>query len=231
MFRRAAILMFVCATACALSAHTVPTLVVEAEFNNARQSDIRVNIDPRLFLAAQPTTIPPMPATWWLEQDEPAQTKTKADAISFVEKTLGFTIGETGLRGGWKVAAIDSATAFPLSAESAEVHLLAERQQQLPANPGVFKVTVSNDCSVGVILLNSVEGKPERHPQSLFPGETSRDFAVPQLESSAATVAAAPSTEVNHEKTEVRLVSPVQLMLLLALAAVLLGLLWTRRRR
>lgn len=213
-----------------LLAHNVPTLVVETEFNAARQAEIRVNIDPRLFLTDKPTTLPPIAASWWFGQDEVARAKTKSDMIAYVEKVLDFRIGESSLQGGWKVTAIDSSSAFPLSANSAEVHLLAERKQSLPDVAGEFKVSVSNDCSVGVILLNSMEGKAERHPQALFPGEISRGFKVPEMKSEAPVKHPEPAIEARQEKAEVRLVSPVQPMLLLVLAAVLLGLQWSRRR-
>ncbi len=231
LVRWGVIIFFLSAMVSPLFAHTVPTLVVETEFNAARESDIRVNIDPRLFLAAQPTKLPPIAASWWLEQDETSRAKTVADAIAYLEKTLDLRIGDAALRGGWKVMAIDSATAFPLGAGSAEVHLLAERHQQLPAIPGEFKVNVSNDCSVGVILLNSIEGKPERHPQSLFPGENSRGFKVPELKPAAPVQHAATSKETSQEKVKMRLISPFQLALLLALATLLLLALHRVRRR
>ncbi len=228
--RCSAIAMVLGAMGCPLLAHTVPTLVVETEFNAARQSEIRVNIDPRLFLSDKPTTLPPIEASWWLEQDDTARAKTMAEVIAYMEKTLDFRLGDIALRGGWKVTAIDSASAFPLSANSAEVHLLAERKQPLPEVSGEFKVSVSDGCSVGVILLNSTEGKAERHPQSLFPGETGRGFKVPEMKPVAPLKHEEPSLEAGQEKAEVQLVSPSQLTLLLLLAAVLLGLQWSRRR-
>lgn len=230
LIRWVVIAVVIGAWGCPLSAHTVPTLVVEAEFNMARQSEIRVNIDPRLFLASQPTTLPPIAAAWWLEQDAASRAKTGAAAVAYLEKTLGFRIGDAALRGDWKVTAIDSATSFPLSSESAEVHLLAERQQQLPAVPGEFKVNVSDDCAVGVMLMNSIEGKPERHPQALFPSESSRGFKLPEIKPTAPVKLAATSIELSPVTEEHGRFSAIQLLWLLPLAAVLLVLMGLRRR-
>ena len=49
-------------------AHVVPNMTVEAEFNSAGGYTLRINVDPRTFLAADPTSLPPVPASWYLEQ-------------------------------------------------------------------------------------------------------------------------------------------------------------------
>lgn len=176
-------LLVVVASVCcgALSAHTVPVVVIEAEFSATREAVIKVNLDPRLFLSAQPTAVPPVPASWWFEQDEAAKQKTRSDAAGYVERTFGFSLGATPLKGEWKVEPIDSASAFPLGEASTEAHLLVEHRGPLPLGPGDFKVAVGKDCAVAVILLCSNTGDAERRPQSLFPGETSRAFPTPQL--------------------------------------------------
>lgn len=162
-----------------LAAHTVPTLTVEAEFSSGRTAVFRVNLDPRLFLSPQPTTLPPVPSSWWLEQDEAARARTSAETTAFLRRILRFEVGGTPLAADWRVDAIDSASAFPLTANSAETHLLAEHRGPLPPVAGDFTVTLAHDSAVGMILLNSFEGKPERHPQALFPGESSRAFKLP----------------------------------------------------
>ncbi|MEI6534203.1 MAG: hypothetical protein WCN98_02595, partial [Verrucomicrobiaceae bacterium] len=124
LVRLVVVLLILGALCRTLSAHTVPTLVVETEFNSARESVIRVNVDPRLFLTAQPTSLPPVAATWWLELGGEAREKAAAATVTYVENTLALRIGDVALLGGWKVVAIDSASAFPLSADSVEVHLL-----------------------------------------------------------------------------------------------------------
>lgn len=170
-----------------LQAHTVPVLVVEAEFGHAREVALKVNLDPRLFLAQQPTSLPPVPASWWFGQDAAAQEKTRRQAADFVSRTLDFSLGATPLQGSWRVQPIDSASAFPLGEASTEVHLLAEHEGVLPASAGDFKMAIRKDCPVAVILLCSQAGDAERRPQSLFPGETSRGFPVSALPQATAT--------------------------------------------
>lgn len=165
-----------------LWAHTVPTVVVEAEFTRERSVTLHVNVDARLFLAAQPTTLPPVPASWWLEQSEEQRAKTVAETRAYVAKTLFFTVGGKKFEPAWEVMAIDSVTVLPLAPTSAEAHLLCEYQGRLPDVPGGFQLRVAESCAVGVILLNSMEGDDQRAPQALFPGENSRKFALPALE-------------------------------------------------
>lgn len=162
-------------------AHTVPTLVVEVEFTAQRTATMKVNLDPRLFLTAEPTSLPPVPASWWFDQDEKAQTESRAKASEYVRRLLAFKVGDTLIPSTWKVIPIDSASAFPLATSSAEVHLLAESTGPLPDAEGPFTLTVGKDCPVGLILVNSLEGLEERKPQSLFAGETSVGFPLPAL--------------------------------------------------
>lgn len=167
-------------------AHTIPTLVVETEFTAQRTATFKVNLDPRLFLADQPTTLPPVPASWWFDQDEKAQVESRTKAGNYINHTLAFKVGDTLINGAWKTSPIDSASAFPLEAGSAEVHLLAEYTGPLPDSEGPFTLQVSQDCPVGLILVNSLEGLDQRKPQSLFAGETSAGFALPALAQPAA---------------------------------------------
>ncbi|CAN5915043.1 hypothetical protein BH11VER1_BH11VER1_17720 [soil metagenome] len=162
-------------------AHTVPTLVVEAEFAAHRTATFRVNLDPRLFLSAQPTSLPPVPASWWFDQDEKAQEESRKKANDAINHLLAFKVGDTRVHGDWKTSPIDSASAFPLEATSAEVHLLAEFTGPIPDSEGPFTLQVSQDCPVGLILVNSLEGIDQRKPQSLFGGETSVGYALPAL--------------------------------------------------
>jgi hypothetical protein len=176
-------------------AHTVPVVVIEAEFSDTRQAVIKVNLDPRLFLTLQPTAVPPVPASWWFDQDEASQQNNRKAAADYVARTFAFTVGATPLAGEWKAEPIDSASAFPLGPASTEVHLLVEHRGALPASAGDFKVAVGKECAVAVILLCSNAGDPERRPQSLFPGESSRGFPLPALPPSEADMAASTATE------------------------------------
>lgn len=160
-------------------AHPVPTLVVEAEFTPQRTATFRVNLDPRLFLAPQPSSLPPVPAFWWLDQDESEKAKSLSTAISYIDRILLFKVGETLIKGTWLITPIDSSSFLPLEASSAEIHLLAVYTGPLPTSDDKFTLTVSKECPVGLILVNSIEGLNERKPQSLFGGETSVEFALP----------------------------------------------------
>lgn len=180
MFR--ALLILILTSVCgAARAHTVPVVVIEAEFSPAREVILKVNLDPRLFLQAVPTSVPAVPASWWFDQDDASKEKTLLQAAEYVSRTLRFSVGETPLTAQWKLQPIDSVSAIPLAPTSAEAHLLAEHRGPLPAVPGDFKVAVDKSCAVAVILLCSTTGDPERRPQSLFPGEMSRAFPLPAI--------------------------------------------------
>ncbi|MEY4484006.1 MAG: hypothetical protein RL693_1458 [Verrucomicrobiota bacterium] len=160
-------------------AHTIPTLVIETEFTPQRTAVFRVNLDPRLFLSAEPTSLPPVPASWWIDQNEKAQDDARSKAGDYINRILAFKVGDTSIKGIWRISPIDSASTFPLEANSAEVHLLAEHSGPLPDTEGQFSLKVGPDCPVGLILVNSLEGHDQRQPQSLFAGETSVGFALP----------------------------------------------------
>lgn len=162
-------------------AHTVPSMVIEAEFTPERQLVLLVNLDPRLFLTDQPTALPPVPASWWLQQNEPEQAETLKRAAAYVDAQLQFRVGGQDFRGSWKVQPVDSATVAPLSPSSAEVHLLAEHRGSLPEVAGDFKMTVARNCAVATLLVNTMAGAEHRQPQAVFPGESSRGFPLPPL--------------------------------------------------
>ena len=159
--------------------HTVPTLVLETEFTADRSVSVSVNVDPRLFLSDKPTTLPPVPASWYLEQSTEARSKTDLQAAQYLAKALILSVGESIMNASWKFTAIDSATSTPLAAQSAEVHLLAQWKGKLPATAGDFKVALDKACTVSLIVLNGTEGVKDRRPQVIFPGETSRGYVVP----------------------------------------------------
>ena len=186
-----------------LAAHNVPTIVVEAEFTQKREAAIHVKLDPRLFLSSRPTDFPPVPASWWTGMKEGEQNEARAKADDYLRRVLTFRVGEAKISGPWKFLAVDSALNVPINTNSAEVDLMAEFQGPLPDVAGDFKIEVAPDCAVGIILLNSIEGKADRHPQSLFPGESSRGFKLPPPASQAAAapvVSAAPPPAAPDEK-------------------------------
>lgn len=179
MFWRRFTVLFLFIAAGLVRGHTVPTITVEAGFGQTREISLTVNLDPRLFLTKQPTSVPPVAASWWLDQDDKARAGNLAAASAYLAKILHFQVGETNFSPSWKITAVDSVSVFPLSAESAEVHLLFEHHGPLPDVPGDFRVTLDDSAPVGLILLNSLDGKAERHPQVIFPGESSRGFKLP----------------------------------------------------
>ena len=178
-----------------VGAHTVPSMVAEAEFTPDRGVVVLVNLDPRLVLTDQPSAVPPVPASWWFEQDEPGRAETLAKAAAYVDAQLQFRVGGTDLRGAWKVQPVDSATVAPVTSSSAEVHLLAEYRGSLPQVPGDFKLTVSKTCAVATLLVNAMAGDEQRQPQLVFPSESSRGFPLPPLVTRAEPGSPAQPTE------------------------------------
>ena len=67
-----------------LMAHQVPSLTVEALFSADRSYTLRINVDPRLFISDQPSSLPPVPIEWYRDQkpEELAATKLKAAGVS-----------------------------------------------------------------------------------------------------------------------------------------------------
>jgi hypothetical protein len=173
-------------------AHQIPVLEVEAEFEANRQSTIRVNVDPRLFLSSDPTSLPPVPASWYLSQTQAEKDKTATQAKDYIDRMITLTIGSEKWRPQWEIIAIDSASNFPLSESSAETHLLARFTGPLPAVAGDFHLSLNEKCSVALILVTSLEGKVSRRPDSVFPGETSHAFALPPLSAAAPSPAPSP---------------------------------------
>jgi hypothetical protein len=178
-----------------VGAHTVPSMVAEAEFNPAREVVLLVNLDPRLILTEQPSSVPPVPASWWFGQDEHARTNTLALAAAYVDAQLKFRVGTSEIHGTWKVQPVDGATVTPVTPSSAEVHLLVEHRGPLPEVPGDFKLTVAKSCAVPTLLVNAMAGAEQRQPQAVFPGESSRGFALPALVPKAVTGSSGPLAE------------------------------------
>lgn len=138
-------------------------------------------MDPRLFLHAVPSTLPPVPGSWWWDQNPVDQSKTTDNALQYLAKTLRFQLGDSGLMPKWEVRPIDSTLATDLTPTSAEVHLLARSQVAIPHPPGDFKVALDRSAAVPMVLLNSESGNPKVAPQSVYPGESSRAFTPPAI--------------------------------------------------
>ena len=163
-----------------LLAHAVPSLTVEALFKSDRSYELKVSIDARLFLSDKPTTLPPVEASWYRNQTPEQLAETEKRSTEYLEKALSLAFsGQAEPLPEDNYQAMDGATGQPLSAESKEVHLLATMRATMPAPAKEFTLSVGKDANTSVILILSKDGEAERRPQVLFPGETSRPFALP----------------------------------------------------
>lgn len=206
-------------------AHAIPSLTVEAIFKADRSYVLKVNVDPRLFLSTKPTELPPVEASWYRDQTPEQHKATEKKCDEYLTEALNLVFSD-------KPAALpaityqpmDGATNAPLGAASKEVHLLAEMHGTAPSAAQDFALTVGRDSNTSLILINSLDGKEERRPQVLFPGETSRPFGLPGAMDAGKTTAAAPSmpkAEVTAvEVHEVSRAGP--LILVLSIGAALL---------
>ena len=161
-----------------VSAHQVPNLTIESEFQADGTAELRVNLDPRLFLAEDPTTLPPIPASWLLTQSEAEKAETWAKAEAYVRSavTPAYSSPPLGIELVWEFVAIDGGTGMAFTEQTAEVHLLAKAKMAVPAEAKAYTVAILMDAKAPAVLLNSFAGTMERRPQILFPGETSRPF-------------------------------------------------------
>ena len=114
-----------------LFAHVVPNMTVEAEFTSAGGYTLRINVDPRTFLAAEPTSLPPVPASWYLEQTPEQVAATHEKAQQYLASALGLLFdGKKTVLPACKIRAMDGADNTPLKADTQEVHLLATASGQ-----------------------------------------------------------------------------------------------------
>ena len=178
------------AAASTVSAHVVPNMTVEAEFDSTGGYTLRINVDPRTFLAAEPTSLPPVPASWYLEQTPEQVAATHEKAQQYLASSLGLLFdGNKTILPACKIQAMDGADNTPLKADTQEVHLLATASGHLPAQSTTFQVDFAKDANTSLILLHSMAGKTELRPRVVFPGETSPPF---QLKVAAAAPPADP---------------------------------------
>ncbi|MES2596521.1 MAG: hypothetical protein V4662_14345 [Verrucomicrobiota bacterium] len=177
-------MLFICAGHA--QAHQVPNMTVEATFEPAGKFELKVNLDPRVFLSTNPTSLPPVSADWYLNQNEDQVHKSYAQAAEHVKKHLEVKFGGQAQalpEITWQ--AMDGATNQPLTRETAEAHLLGTLCGVVPAGQGDFALGFAKEAVVSLILLLKTPEMPEPKVQVLFPGESSRAIQVP-------TAAAAP---------------------------------------
>ncbi|HCN30460.1 MAG TPA: hypothetical protein DIT64_17330 [Verrucomicrobiales bacterium] len=162
-------------------AHQVPSITVEAMFAADHTCTLRVNLDPRVFLSAQPASLPPVEAAWYLEQSEEEKKQTHLMAWDYLKKN--FQISFSGRLADFPecvFTAIDGATLEPLLPATPETHLLAVAKSRVPDEAGDFVLAFGPEANVSLILLIGEEGRAGHRPQVLFPGETSRPHKIPQ---------------------------------------------------
>ncbi|WP_395747109.1 hypothetical protein [Prosthecobacter sp.] len=168
-------------------AHVVPDMTAEAEFGTTGEYTLRINVDPRTFLASDPTSLPPVPASWYRDQTPAQVAATHEKTQQYLASALGLLInGKKTPLPACKIQAMDGADNTPLKAETQEVHLLATASGRLPADAATFQVDFAKNANTSLILLHSQAGAAELRPQVVFPGETSRPFQLKMTPAAAA---------------------------------------------
>lgn len=176
-------------------AHVVPNMTVEANFAADRTYTLQINVDPRIFLAADPTTLPPVPGSWYREQTPEQRATTHQKAREYLSGALGVLFGgQKSVLPDCEIQAIDGADNNPLKADTQEIHLLATASGRLPEAAATFQIDFAKDANTTLILLHTQAGRAEPRPQVLFPGETSRAFQLKTAEVAAPPPASPPET-------------------------------------
>jgi hypothetical protein len=160
-------------------AHQVPNMTIEVDFDAQGQFVMKVNIDPRVFLSDQPTLLPPVLASWYLEQSPEQVKATYEKAASYLKATLQPHFGTSAMplpEATWQ--AMDGATNLPITAETTEVHLLATIKGSVPSGQRTFALGFGQAAQVSLILLLKNPSLAEPKVMVLFAGETSRPFPV-----------------------------------------------------
>jgi hypothetical protein len=161
----------------AAHAHQVPNLTLEVNFAAAGAVEFRLNLDPRLFLAEDPKTLPPVPAPWFRDQSETEKAATLQQALTYVKAAVTFFFDGTPADNlAWEFQPIDGATGLPFTDQTAEVHLVAIAKCQAPTDSKTSSIRLEDAAKAPTVLLNSLNQQAERRPQILFPGESSRPF-------------------------------------------------------
>ena len=173
-------LIFCLIVGSAAHAHQVTNMTVEADFAPDGGFEIKVNIDPRVFLSDNPTSLPPVPASWFLDQSEDQRRDTFRQATSHVGRMLKFQLGKEALKEpaiDWQ--AMDGATSLAVTVDTAETHLLGTLRGAVPEGADRFTLQYAREGQVSLILLTTTPGMTEPKVQVLFAGESSRPVAIP----------------------------------------------------
>ena len=224
-------MLVLCAFAAAgqLWAHQVPSMTMEADFATNRGFSVKINFDPRLFLSEQPTSLPPVPGSWYREQTEAERAKTHADALAYLKKNVELVFGsETMPLPAMKLEAIDGATNEPFTDATEEVHLLASGRSVIPGSAQEFSVRLGRGANVSLILLNRVEGQKEAVPRVVFANETSQAFPLTGVRSLDEMVGSYSGSSGSGAKGDAT--SPWMMRGVLVLALLVIWLLFLRKR-
>ncbi|MCB1279203.1 hypothetical protein [Prosthecobacter sp.] len=175
-------------------------MTLEADFSAGGTYSLRINVDPRIFLATDPTTLPPVPASWYREQTPEQIAATHQKAQEYLSGALVVLFeGKKDVLPACEIQPIDGSDNTPLKADTLEVHLLAVAKGEVPAGATTFQIDFAHDANTSLILLHTQGGNSDLRPQVIFPGETSRAFhlkaAAPPVTASPASPQAAPSAK------------------------------------
>ena len=167
--------------ACAISqAHQVPNMTIEATFEASGSYELKVNLDPRVFLSSIPTSLPPVAADWYLSQTSEQVKATFVQATEHLQKHVELRFGgKVQPMAGMTFVAMDGATNQTVTAETAETHLLGTLRGTVPTGAGEFVLGFAREAQVSLILLLKTPEMAEPKVQVLFPGESSRAIQVP----------------------------------------------------
>ncbi len=182
-------------------AHVVPNMNMEADFNADGSYALRINVDPRAFLAADPTALPPVPASWYRDQTPEQIAATHEKAREYLAASLGLTFkGRKVPLPEPQFQAIDGADNTPIDAETQEVHLLATVRGAVPQGADVFRVDLGKEAKTPLILLTTQEGKAAPRAQVVFPGEEGKAVAIraAPAKPQAAQPPSPPADSMNH---------------------------------
>jgi hypothetical protein len=213
-----AVFLAACFMASRAYAHVVPDITVEADFNATGGYTLRINVDPRIFLAAEPRSLPPVPGSWYHEQTPEQVAATHASAQQYLAHALGVLFNAQKITlPPCQFQAIDGADNTPLKSDTQEIHLLATVTGQLPADATTFQIDFAKDANSSLILLPKLAGNAGPRPQVVFPGETSRPF---QLKVVAATTQS--ETPVPSNTNQVYLIIAISLACIVGITGWLL---------
>lgn len=210
-----------------LRAHQVPNLTVEAEFRADGAFELRMNLDPRVFLAAEPRSLPPVEASWYLEQDEARRQDTHRKAEAWLRQHLEPQFdGQRFHPAAYEVMPLDGADNTPVKPETAELHLLAVCRGVLPAGARKFSVNFSRDAQVSLILTAFLPGGAEPVVRVVFAGESSPPVTLPPI-----TAASQTHPEAAEAKGWLDIPIPMLAVTAFALFAAIRQWLWWRKKR